>query len=72
MIQLSEDHIEKVCQPGKEGCCAFLVMGEHFFCAKESPDLREQIEDRLRRGAMTATGDNCSGPPRFRADPWEV
>jgi hypothetical protein len=62
------EHLLKVCRPVTgPTCCAYLASRDlsNYFCAKGSPDLRRVIDDRLARGAMNATGDNCSGPPDY-------
>jgi hypothetical protein len=35
-----------------------------WFCAKGTV-IEPEIQERLERGAMKATGDYCSGPPSF-------
>lgn len=67
--EIAPEHVERVCKPGKPGCCAYLASVElpKFFCAKGDHGLRLLIQARLRSGTLGAKGDNCAGPPGYGA-----
>ena len=50
-------------------CCSFLVVSGTggFMCAKGT-DMVGLIHHRRSLGTMTAQGDNCSGPPKFKSN----
>ena len=56
----TKNHVENVCKPGTKDCCAYLVMGDGWECAKLTP-VKQVIDLRLAEGTMQATGDNCEG-----------
>ncbi len=59
---IKKDYLKRVCQPGTEKCCAYLLAGtEGFECAKLTPSIKHTIELKLTAGTMQATGDNCPG-----------
>lgn len=58
---ISKEYLTRVCQPGTEACCAYLIVGtEGFECAKLT-SLKYTIELKLAEGTMNAIGDNCPG-----------
>ena len=62
-MKISEKHVDEICQPGTEKCCAYLVCGANGFeCAKKDLGTKAVIDRRLKEGAMRAVGDNCEGP----------
>jgi hypothetical protein len=64
--QVTDEFARDVCRVGQgEKCCAFLTFDGTWMCAKADLGLELTIMSRLERGAMTAKGDNCSGPPDF-------
>lgn len=66
MTAIPDGYEQSVCRfGGRETTCAFLAMGDGFFCAKGMPHVAEVIRGRLADGTMGAKGDNCSGPPDF-------
>lgn len=61
-MKLSDDYVKRVCQPGTEKCCAYLVLGSGGWeCAKHSPYIKSFIEKSLKNGEMDATSNNCDG-----------
>lgn len=67
-MQIPDEHVNKVCRPGqKEKTCSFLMFGDlGFECAKRT-DAENFIRWKRDQDAMYAKGDNCEGPPDFKA-----
>lgn len=60
-----KEHVKGVCKVGRgDECCAYLVIGHGFECAKGT-SLAYTIERRLALGTMNAKGDNCMGMPKL-------
>lgn len=59
---IPKEHVKAVCLGGNKGACAYLTAGSGgWMCAKDSPEIKAAIDQRLKEGSMTATGDYCSG-----------
>lgn len=56
-----ETHVFDTCKPGTTECCRYLTVGGRGWeCEKNGP-LQPLLDDRVARGTMRATGDNCGG-----------
>lgn len=57
---------EEVCKigAGSDTCSFLMYAGAGWDCAKGT-DVEPSI--RSRRASMSSQGDNCSGPPAFKA-----
>lgn len=60
--KLTEEHVANVCRPGAGAeTCRYLTAGaKGFECAKDT-GLAFTLDERVKRGEMTACGDNCPG-----------
>ena len=56
-------HVVKVCRLGHGAeTCRYLTMDcDGWACARGNDDLETYIEEKMKRGLMTATGIGCSG-----------
>jgi hypothetical protein len=72
-VPVPNGHETSVCKKGQgELTCSFLGLSSRdghlvYECLKGS-SLESAIRGRLREGSMKSKGDNCSGPPDFRAN----
>jgi hypothetical protein len=63
MKAIPDDHVAKVCKPGKKDCCRYLTMsGKGWECAKLT-SFKSLLDDRVKAGTIRAIGDNCEGKP---------
>lgn len=53
-----------VCGLGKlSKCCRYLMCGSSGWeCGKGTPEIREEIDRKVKAGEFNARGDNCDGP----------
>lgn len=67
MTPLPDEHVAKVCQPGKGAAtCRYLTMtpmkpSAGWTCVKLVPGLKAYLDDRVARETIRARGDNCEG-----------
>jgi len=59
---IDDEYVLKVCRPGSEETCRYLLMGpKGWGCGKMSPDVKQTLDQRVDQGLMVAKGDNCAG-----------
>jgi hypothetical protein len=58
---LTDDHVTTVCRPGEAGCCRYLTVGASGWACQKHTALASEIDFRVKKNAMKATGDNCEG-----------
>lgn len=62
---LTEDHIASVCKLGKGAkTCRYLSMDAKGWDCLKNTTLSWQLDERVRKGVITAQGNNCEGKDR--------
>jgi hypothetical protein len=58
---LKDDYVKKVCQPGTEKCCRYLMMGSGGWECAKLTSLKAHFDQRVAEHNIRAVGDNCDG-----------
>lgn len=55
--KLTTDEAKEICKLGQgRACCAYLILGKNFECARSDVQIEPIITKRLKQGTMNARG----------------
>ena len=58
---IEDDYVKKVCRPGSEDTCRYLLLGPcGWTCGKEF-GIKDMLDERVSQKTIRAKGDNCAG-----------
>lgn len=64
-MSIDDKKLEEICKLGQGAdCCRYLMVdgsGSGIGCAKNDPNYKSVIDERVKSGKFVARADNCEG-----------